>query len=156
MICEKSRLYERHPDWVLKAPNCSAISHGRNQYILDLTRKDVRDYLYDTISHLLESANIAYVKWDMNRNMTEIGSSLLEASRQGEVAHRYILGLYELLERLINKFPHVLFESCASGGNRFDLVCFIICNKVGQAIIQTHSNASKFNMERRSFTPLVP
>ncbi|MCL9969927.1 alpha-galactosidase [Anoxybacillus kestanbolensis] len=120
MICEKSRLYEAHPDWVLKAPNCSAISHGRNQYILDLTRKDVRDYLYDTISHLLESVNIAYVKWDMNRNMTEIGSSLLEASRQGEVAHRYILGLYELLERLINKFPHVLFESCASGGNRFD------------------------------------
>ncbi|MED0656063.1 alpha-galactosidase [Anoxybacillus ayderensis] len=120
MISEKSRLYERHPDWVLKAPNCSTISHGRNQYILDLTRQDVRDYLYHTISHLLEHANIAYVKWDMNRNMTEIGSSLLEASKQGEVAHRYILGLYELLERLTNTFPHVLFESCASGGNRFD------------------------------------
>ncbi|AKS39187.1 alpha-galactosidase [Anoxybacillus gonensis] len=120
MISEKSRLYERHPDWLLKAPNCSTISHGRNQYILDLTRRDVRDYLYHTICNLLESANITYVKWDMNRNMTEIGSSSLEASRQGEVAHRYILGLYELLERLTNKFPYVLFESCASGGNRFD------------------------------------
>ncbi|EMT45526.1 alpha-galactosidase [Anoxybacillus flavithermus] len=120
MVSEKSRLYEAHPDWVLKAPNCSTVSHGRNQYILDLTRKDVRDYLYETISHLLKSANITYVKWDMNRNMTEVGSASIEANRQGEVAHRYILGLYELLERLTYTFPHVLFESCASGGNRFD------------------------------------
>ncbi|WP_334110610.1 alpha-galactosidase, partial [Anoxybacillus sp.] len=120
MVSEKSRLYEAHPNWVLKAPNCSTVSHGRNQYILDLTRKDVRDYLYETISHLLKSANITYVKWDMNRNMTEVGSSSIEANRQGEVAHRYILGLYELLERLTYTFPHVLFESCASGGNRFD------------------------------------
>lgn len=119
MISEKSHLFEAHPDWVLKVTD-RPHSHGRNQYILDLTRRDVRDYLLSSLKELFGSANISYVKWDMNRNMTEIGSAKLPATRQGEVAHRYILGLYEILEELTNSFPEILFESCASGGNRFD------------------------------------
>ena len=119
MISKKSALYENHPEWVLGVHD-RHLSHGRNQFILDLTRQDVRDYLYDALSKVFCSGPIAYVKWDMNRVMTEIGSAQLPPGRQEETAHRYILGLYELLERLVSAFPDILFESCASGGNRFD------------------------------------
>ncbi|WP_246943831.1 alpha-galactosidase [Bacillus pinisoli] len=119
MISEKSKLYEMHPDWVLNMPG-RLRSHGRHQFILDLTRKEVRDYIYERVAAILSSTNITYVKWDMNRNMTEIGSVAWGSKHQGEIAHRYILGLYELLDRITTGFPHVLFESCASGGNRFD------------------------------------
>jgi alpha-galactosidase len=119
MISKKSALFENHPEWVLGVQGCH-LSHGRNQFILDLTRQDVRNYLFDSLSKVFSSGPIAYVKWDMNRVMTEIGSAQLPPERQEETAHRYILGLYELLERLVSTFPDILFESCASGGNRFD------------------------------------
>ncbi|WP_175990204.1 alpha-galactosidase [Bacillus sp. Marseille-Q1617] len=119
MISEKSDLYKAHPDWVLGVKD-RPLSHGRNQFILDLSKQDVVDYLDETLSAILSSSRISYVKWDMNRNMTEVGSDSVGSDRQGEVAHRYVLGLYQLLERLTSKFPHILFESCASGGNRFD------------------------------------
>jgi len=119
MISKESRLYKKHPDWLLGA-QYELLSHGRNQFILDLTKKEVRDYLFEILSNILRSSPIQYVKWDMNRNMSEIGSDSLPKERQGEVAHRYVLGLYELLEKLTDEFPNVLFESCASGGNRFD------------------------------------
>lgn len=119
MISMDSDLYRLHPDWCLHVKNRER-HLSRNQLVLDLSRKDVRDYIVETISNLLRSANISYVKWDMNRNMTEVGSEVLPVERQREVAHRYILGLYEVLEKITSEFPDVLFESCAGGGGRFD------------------------------------
>lgn len=118
MVSEDSNLYRQHPDWVLKAPGRSA-SIGRNQYILDFTQQAVRDYIKQQITKVLDDAPIDYIKWDFNRNMTEIGSQ--EASvRDGEVTHRYILGLYELLEELTADYPDILWESCSGGGGRYD------------------------------------
>ncbi|OKP67432.1 alpha-galactosidase [Paenibacillus sp. P3E] len=119
MISPDSDLYTKHPDWCLHAPQRRR-TEARKQLVLDMSRLDVQDYLFESLSAVLESAPISYVKWDMNRNMTEIGSALASAERQSETAHRYILGLYELLERLTEKFPKVLFESCSGGGGRFD------------------------------------
>lgn len=93
---------------------------GRNQYVLDFSRKEVVDRIYEMMAKILSEAKVSYVKWDMNRSITECYSAALPADRQGEVYHRYILGVYNLYERLTSKFPHVLFESCASGGGRFD------------------------------------
>ncbi|ABY92392.1 alpha-galactosidase [Thermoanaerobacter sp. X514] len=119
MVSPDSDLYREHPDWCIHVPNRSR-SESRNQLVLDLSRKDVQDYIIKVVSDILESANISYVKWDMNRNMTEIGSALLPPERQRETAHRYILGLYRILEEITTRFPDVLFESCAGGGGRFD------------------------------------
>lgn len=119
MVSPDSELYRAHPDWCLHVPDRHR-SLGRNQLILDYTRKDVQDAVIDMISGVLSSANITYVKWDMNRNMSEIGSGLLTADRQMETAHRYILGLYRVMEILTGKFPDILFESCSGGGGRFD------------------------------------
>ncbi|PKR84471.1 alpha-galactosidase [Heyndrickxia camelliae] len=119
MVSKESNLYHQHPDWLIHVPN-RRLSHGRNQFVLDFSRTEVVDHLYGVMSKILRESSISYVKWDMNRNMTEIGSAVLPAERSREVAHRYILGVYDLYERLINEFPNVLFESCASGGARFD------------------------------------
>ncbi|CAN7735653.1 alpha-galactosidase [Paenibacillus sp. LjRoot153] len=119
MISPDSDLYRKHPDWCLHVPGRRR-TEARKQLILDMSRQDVRDYLFDSLSEVLSSAPISYVKWDMNRNMTEIGSAQSNADRQTETAHRYILGLYELLERLTARFPDILFESCSGGGGRFD------------------------------------
>ena len=119
MINKNSRLYEEHPDWLIEVKKRSN-SPSRNQHILDFSRVEVVDYIYKMVADILGSANISYVKWDMNRNMTEIGSAGFGADRQMEVPHRYILGLYSMLEKLTSEFPNILFESCASGGGRFD------------------------------------
>ena len=119
MISKHSELYKKHPEWTLCAEG-RPISQGRNQYLLDMSRQDVQDYLYDCISTVIEQGKIAYIKWDFNRNFAETGSRLLPADRQGEVSHRYILGLYALMERLVTAYPDVLFESCSGGGGRFD------------------------------------
>ena len=119
MVSPDSDLYRAHPDWALHISGRPR-SEGRHQLILDLTRQDVQDYLYDSIAKILETGMIAYVKWDFNRNMAEVGSALLDAKRQREIPHRYYLGLYALLERLVTAFPDVLFESCSGGGGRFD------------------------------------
>ncbi|WP_338552872.1 alpha-galactosidase [Paenibacillus sp. KS-LC4] len=119
MVSPNSELYRAHPDWCLHVEGRRR-TEARNQLILDLSRADVRDYIVKTISDVLASAPITYVKWDMNRNMSEIGSALLPAERQRETAHRYMLGLYEVLERITSAFPHILFESCSGGGGRFD------------------------------------
>jgi alpha-galactosidase len=119
MISKKSVLFEQHPDWLIHVPGRSQ-SHGRNQYVLDYSRPEVVEHIYVMMAKLLTEASISYVKWDMNRYMTEIGSAALPAERQREVPHRYILGVYQLYEKLTSEFPEVLFESCASGGARFD------------------------------------
>ena len=119
MISPDSNLYRAHPEWTLCAPGREP-SIGRHQYVLDMSRKDVQDYLFDVISGVLSGANIAYVKWDFNRNLSEAASAELPPERRKETFHRYVLGLYSLLERLISAFPHVLFEGCSGGGGRFD------------------------------------
>lgn len=119
MVSPDSDLYRAHPDWCLHVDGRSK-SRCRNQLMLDLSRKDVCDYIVDSVCKNLESAPISYVKWDMNRNMSEIGSANLPPERQAEVAHRYVLGLYNILERIMQSFPDVLFEGCSGGGGRFD------------------------------------
>ena len=119
MVCPVSELYEKHPDWCIHIPGRTR-SEARMQLILDLSRDDVCDYIIETLSKVLSSASISYVKWDMNRNMTEIGSAKLPPERQRELPHRYMLGLYRIMEELTTAFPHILFESCSGGGGRFD------------------------------------
>jgi alpha-galactosidase len=119
MVSKVSELYKMHPDWIISTPN-RRVSHGRNQLVLDFSRTEVVDYIYNEMREILSKASVSYIKWDMNRNITEAFSSKLSFERQGEVMHRYILGVYELYERLISTFPQILFESCASGGGRFD------------------------------------
>lgn len=113
-----SGLYRAHPDWAIKPPSGKPC-FGRNQLLLDLTRQEVRDYIVENVGRTLDSARISYVKWDMNRHMSDAYSPLL--SNQGEFSHRYIMGLYEVLGRIFTPRPHILLESCSSGGNRFDL-----------------------------------
>ena len=119
MISKNSELYRAHPDWVLCAEG-RPVSQGRNQFVLDMSRADVRDYLFDHMSDIIRRGKISYIKWDFNRNFAEAGSRLLPPERQGEVYHRYVLGLYELLERLCAEFPDLLMEGCSGGGGRFD------------------------------------
>lgn len=120
MISIDSKLYETHPDWMIATPGRQS-TPARNQFVLDMTRQEVVDYLADHISAIIKKTNLDYIKWDMNRNITEMYGNQLSADRQLEFAHRYILGVYQLYERLTTAFPNVLFESCASGGGRFDL-----------------------------------
>ena len=123
MISEVSKLYDEHPDWCLHVEGRSR-SLGRNQLILDYSRDDVCEYIIETLSDIFANANIEYIKWDMNRNMSEIGSAILPADRQRETAHRYMLGLYRVLETLKARFPHILMEGCSGGGGRFDMGMF--------------------------------
>ena len=119
MVNKDSDLYRQHPDWILATPGRRE-SHGRCQYVLDFSRKEIVDAIYEQMAEILKNAKVSYIKWDMNRSITECFSRAWPADRQGEIYHRYILGVYDLYERLTSEFPHVLFESCSSGGGRFD------------------------------------
>lgn len=119
MVSPDSNLYREHPDWCLHVPGRRR-TVSRNQLVLDLSRPEVCEYLIDAVGRVLASAPITYVKWDMNRHMTEIGSAALPPARQRETAHRCMLGLYRVLEALTTRFPDVLFEGCSGGGGRFD------------------------------------
>lgn len=119
MISPDSDLYRAHPDWCLHVDGRARVEM-RNQLILDLSRKEVQDYIIESVSAALESARIEYVKWDMNRNMTEPFSGAQTPARQKETQHRYMLGLYRVLEEITARFPEILFESCSGGGGRFD------------------------------------
>jgi alpha-galactosidase len=119
MVSERSELFAAHPDWAIGVPGRKR-TEGRQQLVLDMGRREVVDHLFAVLSEVLGSAPISYVKWDMNRNITEPWSAALPADRQGEFFHRYILGVYELYDRLTRAFPEILFESCAGGGGRFD------------------------------------
>ncbi len=120
MISVNSDLYRKHPDWALQIPD-HLHSEGRNQRFLDLTRTDVQDHIIEKMTQVFRSRGVSYVKWDMNRTMTDVYSASLPPEQQSEVGHRYILGLYRVMEELTRRFPKILFEGCASGGNRFDL-----------------------------------
>lgn len=119
MTNKDSDLYRAHPDWLL-AEQGKQICHSRTQYVLDFSKKEVREYIGDMLENLLAEVPVSYIKWDMNRTFSEVFSNGNDREYQGKVCHKYILGVYELYERLTSRFPHVLFESCASGGARFD------------------------------------
>ena len=119
MVSPDSDLYREHPDWAIAIPGRTG-SLSRNQYVLDLTRREVLDHTYESIAKILRSANIEYVKWDMNRQLSDLGSAKLPAERMGELYHRYVLAVYELQGRLVEEFPYLLLENCSGGGARFD------------------------------------
>lgn len=120
MVSEDSDLYRNHPDWAVKIPGRNPM-RSRFQLVLDMSRQEVRDYIYGLMCDVLDSANIEYVKWDMNRHICDVYSDALSAERQGEFYHRYVLGVYELHERLVSRYPDILWEGCSGGGGRFDL-----------------------------------
>ncbi|MBQ7147248.1 MAG: alpha-galactosidase [Pseudobutyrivibrio sp.] len=119
MVNPDSDLYRAHPDWVLVAPDRRR-TLGRHQMVLDYSKPEVVDNIYHQLYDVISKANISYIKWDMNRSITECFSQGVDPEKQGMVYHKYIMGVYSLYERLIKDFPHILFESCASGGGRFD------------------------------------
>ncbi|MCI8380927.1 MAG: alpha-galactosidase [Lachnospiraceae bacterium] len=119
MISPDSELYRAHPDWALQIDR-REVSMCRNQYVLDLSRPEVVDYVSEAVAEILRSANIRYVKWDMNRQLTDLGSVWLDREHHKELFHRYVLGVYELQERLVTEFPELLLENCSGGGARFD------------------------------------
>ena len=119
MISPDSDLYRAHPDWALQIDRREG-TMCRNQYVLDLSREEVVDHVYEAVAKILRGANIRYVKWDMNRQLSDLGSCGLPADRQGELVHRQTLALYEMQERLITDFPDLLLENCSGGGARFD------------------------------------
>ena len=120
MVNVDSRLYRAHPDWAVDIPGREH-SEGRRQRLLDLSRPEVQDYIIEAMTQVFSSADISYVKWDMNRNFSDVYSKALAPEAQGEVFHRCVCGLYRCMKTLTERFPHILFEGCSSGGNRFDL-----------------------------------
>ena len=120
MISPKSQLYKKHPDWCLHVPGRKR-RMARSQLVLDMSRPEIRNYLFETIGKALEEARVDYVKWDMNRSLSEVGNRILPPQKQGELYHRYVMGVYDLMDRLNRRFPRVLFEGCSGGGARFDL-----------------------------------
>lgn len=120
MVSVDSELYRTHPEWMICTPHRKP-SVGRHQYVLDFTNQEVIDYLFDAISSIIQETKLEYIKWDYNRHITDAYTTTLLATKQMEFGHRYILGVYQLLERLTKAYPEVLFESCSSGGGRFDL-----------------------------------
>ena len=119
MVSPNSDLYRKHSDWIIRSQNYEPIL-SRCQYVLDLSNPEVCDYVIESLSKVLGKTNVTYVKWDMNRHITDLGSYYLEKDRQRELSHRYMLGLYHILDELNKRFPNVLFEGCSSGGGRFD------------------------------------
>lgn len=131
----------QHPDWAIHIDGRAA-TQSRCQYVLDLSRKEVRDYVYDQVSAILHSANIRYVKWDMNRQLSDLGSSYLSADHKEELFHRYVLGVYELQERLVTEFPNMLLENCSGGGARFDPGMLYYSPQIWSQMIQMQLSVS--------------
>ncbi len=123
MVSPNSDLYRAHPDWCLHVPG-RVRTEWRNQLVLDLSRPEVVDYIIQSLDRIFQDGKISFVKWDMNRRLTEVWSQSLPAERQGETRHRYILGLYRILEHLVQTYPYLLMENCASGGGRYDYGMF--------------------------------
>ncbi|HAP8275795.1 TPA: alpha-galactosidase, partial [Enterococcus faecium] len=119
MVNKDSELYRTHPNWIISTPNRKP-NHGRNQYVLNFGLDEVVENIFDQMCKIIDESNLDYIKWDMNRPLTDVFDSHLSADQQGEVFHRYVLGVYRLYEKLITKYPNILFESCSSGGGRFD------------------------------------
>lgn len=152
MVSEDSDLYRAHPEWSIQIPGRKP-TRSRYQLLLDLSRSDVQDYLYERISAILKEADISYIKWDMNRSICDWYTTLLPADQQGELPHRYILGLYALLERLTTDFPEVLFEDAAAAAADLMPECCTIVRRSGAAMIQMLTSARKSSTVLPSFIP---
>lgn len=143
-ISEDSDLYRAHPDWAVhiagRRPDLS-----RHQLILDISRWDVQDYIIERLGSVLEEAPITYIKWDMNRSICDKYTRSLGADRQGEFSHRFVLGLYRILETLNERFPYILIEGCSGGADGLTPGCCIIHRRFGAAIIQMPSGSWIFN-----------
>ena len=129
MISEESELYRNHPDWAIGKPGRPK-ARGRNQLILDITREDVYNYIETRLITILSENRISYVKWDMNRNMSDAYSALLPPEKQPEIFHRYMLQFYRLLRTLTEKFPDLIIEGCSGGGGRFDMGNLYFCPQI--------------------------
>lgn len=129
MISEDSDLYRSHPQWAMTVPGREPV-RGRQQLVLDMTRDDVVDYLYERLVSIMDSAKIEYIKWDMNRSLAAGYSGLLPRERQGEVRHRFVLGVYRLMEKLVNRYPDLLIEGCCGGGGRYDMGMLYYCPQI--------------------------
>lgn len=129
MISEDSDLYRAHPDWALQDPDRKP-NVSRNQLVLDMTREDVGEYIFQAMCSVLDSVKIEYVKWDFNRSIANSYSHALPADRQGELAHRFILGTYRLLSRLLERYPGLMIEGCSGGGGRFDAGMLFYCPQI--------------------------
>ena len=119
MISPDSELSKKHPEWAIQVKGME-MTQSREQYVLDYSNKEVRDYIYGLMRNILDSANIEYIKWDMNRQLTEVDSTSIPAEQQRELWHRYVLGVYDVMDRLTTDYPHILLENCSGGGARFD------------------------------------
>lgn len=119
MISVDSELYKKHPDWAIHEPG-RGMTLSRNQLVLDFSRKEIVDNIFDQMCQVLDKVDIDYIKWDFNRNLTEVFSVATTPEHEGEIGHRYVLGLYDLLDRLTKRYPQILFEGCSGGGGRFD------------------------------------
>ncbi len=119
MVSPDSKLYEEHPEWAIQIIGRD-LTQSREQYVLDYSNAEVRDYVYGMMRKILDASNIEYIKWDMNRQLTEVGSTFLPGKRQRELWHRYVLGVYDLMNRLTTDYPYILLENCSGGGARFD------------------------------------
>ncbi|MDE5891589.1 MAG: alpha-galactosidase, partial [Acetatifactor sp.] len=128
-VSEESELYREHPEWAIQIPGRMPV-RSRYQLILDMSNPAVVEYLYHVMSRILKENHIEYVKWDLNRSICDWYTDCLPQGRQMEMSHRYILGLYELLERLTQDFPEVLFEGCSGGGGRFDAGMLYYCPQI--------------------------
>ena len=126
MISPESDLYHTHPDWAMQIPGREPIT-SRHQLILDVSREDVQDFMVESVSQTIRDSGAVYIKWDMNRNYSNIGSAVLPPERQRELPHRYMIGLYRVMKRLTEAFPDVLFEGCSGGGGRFDAGLLYFC-----------------------------
>ncbi|SFG42983.1 alpha-galactosidase [Oribacterium sp. WCC10] len=129
MVNEDSGLFRTHPEWALRDPGRNP-NLSRNQMVLDMSNSEVVDYLFDCMKKVLDSADISYIKWDFNRSVCNVYSNALEPSRQGEVAHRFMLGTYSLLDRLTKAYPDLMIEGCAGGGGRFDAGMMYFCPQI--------------------------
>ena len=139
MISPNSDLYRAHPEWAIQIPGREA-TQSRQQYVLDLSRSEVLDYVYESVASILRSANIAYVKWDMNRQLSDLGSTYLGAEEQQELFHRYVLGVYALQERLVTEFPDLLLETVPEVVHVSTRVCYTIVHRSGVLMTQMPSS----------------
>jgi alpha-galactosidase len=147
MVNADSDLFREHPDYALQTPG-RGMSTSRDQYVLDFSRQEVRAEITKQMRAILDTIDIDYIKWDMNRHLTEVHSSTAGARHQGEIFHRYVLGLYEMLEELTTEYDHILWEGCSGVVAGSMPVSYIICHKAGRAIIQMRLNAWIFSTVR--------
>lgn len=152
VVNKNSQLYKQHPDWILHVPSYTPME-GRHEYVLDLSRKEVRDYIICSLEKYLKPGYLDYIKWDMNRPLTDVNSLFLNKSQKGEIYHRYILGLYEILDIITRKYPNLLIEGCSSGGARFDPG---ILSYVGQNWCSDNTDCFDRTVIQKGFSMLYP